>query len=46
VSLILVLVALLRAQWESELVMEVNAYEEPVNGATVGLAILEAATKG
>jgi hypothetical protein len=44
--LILALAALLRAQWESELVMEVNACEELVNGAAVGPTILEAATKG
>jgi hypothetical protein len=35
-----------RAQWEFELIMEVNSYEEPMNGAVVGLAILEAVTKG
>jgi hypothetical protein len=46
VSLILALAALLGAQWESELVIEVNACEEPVNGAAVGPTILEATTKG
>jgi hypothetical protein len=43
VNLILAPATLLRAQWEFELVMEVNVCEEPVNVAAVGPAILEAA---